>query len=165
MGIVFIIVCLTLIGVFGSEFIHKNRYKYYDIPADEEDKHPIIRYFYNNESLYDVIFGVLAVCGLVVLGAIGFITVVEHCGTDATVAENTAIYESLIYKMESTTCRDEFGFLNKEVIDEVAEWNRNLAKHKSLQRDPWIGCFTPNIYDEFEFIDYTSFIPNGEVAS
>lgn len=165
MGIIFAIAGLILIGIFGNNFIEKNKYKYYDIPADEEDKHPIIRHFYNNDSLYKSIFIGLVICGLVVLAAIGIIVVVEHCGADAIAAESAAVYDSLIYKMESTTCRDEFGFLNKEVIDEVAEWNRDLAKYKSLQRDPWIGCFTPNIFDEFEFIDYTSFTPNVEGVS
>jgi hypothetical protein len=93
-----------------------------------------------------------------VLAIMSLVVIINHTGTDAVIAENSAIYDSLIYKMESTTCRDEFGFLNKEVIDEVARWNQDLAKNKSLQRDPWIGCFTPNIFDEFEFIDYNNFV-------
>lgn len=165
MGVIFVVVSLTLIGIFGTNFIEKNRHRYYDLPAGEHNKHPIMCYFYNHEDMYDIIFMALRICGFVILIILGGIIVTEHCGTDAIIAENTAIYESLIYKMESTTCRDEFGFLNKEVIDEVAKWNQELARNKSLQRDPWIGCFTPDIFDQFEFIDYTSFTPSVEGIS
>lgn len=66
-------------------------------------------------------------------------------------------YKALIYKVESDSYRDDFGLLNKEVIDEIQEWNEDLTFKKSNQRDFWIGIFIPNIYDEFEMIDYEQF--------
>lgn len=66
-------------------------------------------------------------------------------------------YNALTYKIESDSYRDDFGLLNKEVIDEIQDWNEDLTFKKSNQRDFWIGIFIPNIYDEFEMIDYEKF--------
>lgn len=66
-------------------------------------------------------------------------------------------HTALVYKMESTTCRDEFGFLSKDIIDDVQEWNETIRENQALQDDFWIGIFVPNIYDEFQLIDYESY--------
>lgn len=69
---------------------------------------------------------------------------------------NQQTYDSLIYKSQTESIRDEFGIVNKEYIDEVQAWNEDIAKYKNWQRDFWIGIFVPNIYDEFETIDLSS---------
>lgn len=159
MGLVLVIAGLALIVIFGLAFLEINRNRYYNLSyEDREKKHPIACHFYDYEDQYKFAFLTILIVAMFVLMIMSFVVIINHTGTDAVIAENAAVYDSLIYKMESTTCRDEFGFLNKEVIDEVAKWNQDLAKNKSLQRDPWIGCFTPNIFDEFEFIDYNNFV-------
>lgn len=82
------------------------------------------------------------------------IIVFTHIGTDAEVAQRKAQYDALTYKLESEFARDEFGLLNNETIDEVQEWNEDLAYLKAMQRDFWMGIFYPNIYDDLELIDY-----------
>lgn len=161
MGLVLVISGAALIGIFGLVFLEINRNRYYILPYETRgQKHPIACHFYDYEDQYKFAFLTILIVAMCVLVVMSLVVIINHTGTDAVIAENAAVYDSLIYKMESTTCRDEFGFLNKEVIDEVAKWNQNLARNKSLQRDPWIGCFTPNIFDEFEFIDYNNFITN-----
>ena len=81
----------------------------------------------------------------------------NHCGVDANVASNQELYRALTYKLESGACRDEFGLLNKSVIDEMQDWNTDVVKYQSLQDDFWLGIFYPNIYDQFEIIDYENF--------
>lgn len=66
-------------------------------------------------------------------------------------------YNALTYKVESDACRDEFGLLNKEIIDEIQEWNEDITYSKNIQRNFWIGIFIPNVYDQFETIDYTKY--------
>lgn len=161
MGLVLVISGAALIGIFGLVFLEINRNRYYILPYETRgQKHPIACHFYDYEDQYKFTFLTILIVAMCVLVIMSLVVIINHTGSDAVIAENAAVYDSLIYKMESTTCRDEFGFLNKEVIDEVAKWNQNLARNKSLQRDPWIGCFTPNIFDEFEFIDYNNFITN-----
>ena len=100
------------------------------------------------------IMTVLSCC--VILGmSIGIIY--QYCNANAQVAKNQIRYDALIYKCESEACRDEFGLLNKEIIDEIQDWNEDLAYYKNAQRDFWIGIFIPNKFDNFEYIDYKGF--------
>lgn len=66
-------------------------------------------------------------------------------------------YNAIIYKVESGACRDEFGLLNKKVIDEIQDWNESVTYNKNIQEDFWVGIFIPNVYDQFEIIDYTKY--------
>lgn len=62
---------------------------------------------------------------------------------------------ALIYKAKSQNIRDKFGITNKDYIDEVQKWNSDIKMYKALENDFWIGIFVPNIYSEFETIDYS----------
>ena len=81
--------------------------------------------YYNSESIHiagcitSVIFGVVALVMLVCI-------ICAHTNVEARLEKNREIYNALTYKMESTSCRDEFGFLSKEVIDEVQDWNKDV---------------------------------------
>ena len=81
-----------------------------------------------------------------------------HMNLPAKLEEKQETYAALTYKMESTTCRDEFGFLSKEVIDEVQEWNTDVRYYKAAQKDPWVGIWVPDIYDNLETIEYESYV-------
>lgn len=97
--------------------------------------------------------GVISTAGIVIML---IIIICTHCGTGGTVAKYRETYKSLVYKSETEACRDEFGIVNKDYIDEVQRWNEDLSFNKGVQRDFWIGVFVPNIYDEFQFIDLNS---------
>ena len=95
----------------------------------------------------------------------GIVAIVMLCciisanvGADAQIESHKARYEALIYKIESDAYRDEFGVVNKSVIDEIQDWNEDLAYNKEIQDDFWLGIFYPNIYDDFETIDYEKFM-------
>lgn len=94
-------------------------------------------------------------------GAIALILLIyiisAHVNVDARLEQYREEYDALVYKMESTTCRDEFGFLSKEVIDEVQEWNKSMRYYKSAQDNFWVGIFYPNAFDEFQTINYESY--------
>ena len=116
---------------------------------------------------YDVAFSVSGTILSVVSAAISFTMIIvicfSYCGSSTYIAEDQATYDSLIFKLENTDCRDELGLLNKEIIDEVQAWNEILSYHKTIQRDFWLGIFYPNMYDEFKLIDLNRFkISQGE---
>ena len=106
---------------------------------------------------FAIISGLVVMCMLALIGC-------SHSNVEANLEKNRETYTALIYKMESTTCRDEFGFLSKEVIDEVQEWNKDVRFYQSAQTDFWVGIFYPNAYDEFETIDYESYNSNLSVG-
>ena len=81
----------------------------------------------------------------------------NYIGVNAQVEKNKEQYNAITYKVESGACRDEFGLLNKKVIDEIQDWNENITYYKNLQKDFWVGIFIPNVYDQFETIDYTKY--------
>ena len=81
----------------------------------------------------------------------------QYIGVDAQVEKNKEIYNAIEYKVTSGSCRDELGLLSKEVIDEAQEWNKDVAYYQNIQDDFWVGIFYPNIYDQFEIIDYKNY--------
>lgn len=78
-----------------------------------------------------------------------------YTGIDATVAENQARYEALVYQMENEIYENDIDLGKKEFYDEVREWNEDLAYGKAAMDDFWIGIFYVNeVYENFEFIEY-----------
>jgi hypothetical protein len=120
----------------------------------------ILMYIVSDKIYSDV----LEFCGLFT-AFVSFITVVvmlviiicEGACAPSLVAENQERYKALTYKLESGACRDEFGLLNKAVIDEVQEWNEEVVYYQVAQDNFWIGIFYPNVFDQFETIDYTKY--------
>ena len=102
--------------------------------------------------------GIIGCIGGVALFIMLIILPLGHLGIDGYVEADKERYKALTYKVESDSCRDEFGLLSKEVIDEIQEWNEAVVKGKTLQRDFWVGIFYPNIYDDFETIDYEKYV-------
>lgn len=90
----------------------------------------------------------MALAGLLLM-LISVYSVTSYIFASATKAEMRQEYKALVYKVNTESARDEFGVRNKDIIDEVQEWNTNLAFEKNAQRDFWVGIFVPNIYDAF----------------
>lgn len=138
-------IVFTILGIVAEKIGKKNW---------DREKHPFL--YWHDEKIE--VFGCLTtvVSGVVAIIML-FIIILSHSNVEARLEREREIYDALTYKMESTTCRDEFGFLSKEVIDEVQEWNKDVRYHQAVQDDLWIGIFYPNVYDEFETISYESY--------
>lgn len=130
-----------------------------DISCDKSEKNKFWEILFNldAEGVFKVIGGFIATLGVIALTVMLIILPINHIGTKASIAGDQERYEALMYKVESGACRDEFGLLNKEVLDEVQAWNEYVVRRKNLQKDFWIGVFFPNIYDQFETIDYEKY--------
>ena len=81
----------------------------------------------------------------------------NHTTADSMVALNTERHKALTYKLESGACGDEFGLLSKSVIDEIQDWNEDVVSYKAIQDSFWVGIFYPNVFDQFETIDYNEY--------
>ena len=74
---------------------------------------------------------------------------------DAKVEQYQMRYESLIYQYENDVYDGDDDVVGKrDLYTDIEYWNSDLAYRKKIQRDFWVGIFHPNIYDQFEFIEY-----------
>lgn len=88
-----------------------------------------------------------------VVGASAISIAVDHASVDATIARDTQTYESLVYQYENNLYDNENDLGKKELMNQIQEWNENLASKQELQDNFWVGIYYPNIYDQFEFIN------------
>lgn len=75
-----------------------------------------------------------------------------YISADASVAKWETHYESLTYQLENNLYDNDNDIGKKELMDEIREWNEDLAYCKEIQRNFWVGIYYPNIYDNLEFI-------------
>lgn len=75
-----------------------------------------------------------------------------YIGADASVAKWETQYESLTEQLENNLYDNDNDIGKKELMDEIREWNEDLAYCKKIQRNFWVGIYYPNVYDNLEFI-------------
>ena len=120
-------------------------------------KNKLTKFLYQNDYAIQTSGWITAVVSGIIMVIMIIAIACNYIGVNARVEKNKEQYNAITYKVESGACRDEFGLLNKEVIDEIQAWNENITYYKNLQKDFWIGIFIPNVYDQFETIDYTKY--------
>lgn len=97
--------------------------------------------------------GSLAVIMSIVVAVMGLACLVCNVGLEGRIAECDARYESLVYQLENNLYDNDNDLGKRELYVDIQAWNEDLARNKANQDDFWIGVFTPNIYDAFEFIE------------
>lgn len=124
---------------------------------DTRNENKVRKFLYqNNDTIKNSGWVTVVVSGFIMAIMI-IVFVSNYIGINAQVEKTKERYNAITYKVESGACRDEFSLLNKEVIDEIQDWNESITYHKNIQKDFWIGIFIPNVYDQFETIDYTKY--------
>lgn len=127
----------------------------WDRDRDKQTKLSKWLYFHDSD-IYAWGWAVVIISALILL----FMTIAlicEHTSANAYLQKYNERYNALTYKVESEACRDEFGLLNKKIIDEVQDWNEDVVYRKEMQNNFWVGIFYADIYDEFETIDYDKY--------
>ena len=112
--------------------------------------------YYNDDTLRFIGDIITFISGFIIVSMI-IILCCMYIGIDARVEQSKETFDAITYKVESGACRDEFGLLNKEVIDEIQSWNESVIYNQKMQNDFWVGVFYPNVYDQFETIDYEKY--------
>lgn len=77
----------------------------------------------------------------------------NYIGASASIASWEAQYESLTYQLDNCLYDNDNDIGKKELMNQIQDWNTDLAYRKTIQRNFWVGIYYPNVYDEFEFIN------------
>ncbi len=85
------------------------------------------------------------------------VVIYNNVGVEASIEANKQRYESLVYQAENNLYENDNDLGKKELVNQIQEWNENLARGKTLQDDFWVGIFYADIYDGFDFIPMTVF--------
>lgn len=146
--IIFIIgILIILLGVYAE-----NNAKFRDAFYKESRTIKSYLYYYSDEIKFAGKFTV--VITIISIVCMLFIMCGKHADIKAQVEADKETYIGIKHKVTSEACRDEFGLLSKEVVDEAQSWNEYIKLNQTLQDNFWVGIFYPNVYDQFETISY-----------
>lgn len=98
-------------------------------------------------AVSDIILGFALVISLIVLFG-------SHFGVSADIASKKEEYNNLCYQLDKIKYDDGISLGEQKILKQVKAWNEDLAYKQKIQKDFWLGCYYPNIYDQFEFIKY-----------
>ena len=101
--------------------------------------------------LSTIIFVIAGIAFVVML----IVVIANNVGVEASIEANKQRYESLIYQAENNLYENDNDLGKKELVNQIQEWNEDLARGKALQNDFWVGIFYADIYAEFNFIPMT----------
>ena len=108
---------------------------------------------FNLLDVLELLGWILTVVGAFAVSIMLVIIIISHILAPSYEAQNRIRYETLKYKVEAKEYRDEFGILNKSILDEVQEWNEDLTGYRVKKENFWIGIFYPNNFDGLKIID------------
>lgn len=116
----------------------------------------IIDNMYSFNSFRDFlqcVFLFLIIITLIASIAMGLVAITNHSGLDGYVAAAHTRYKSLWFQLEYGIYDNENDVGKYELYRDIRLWNEDLSRNQEMQRDFWLGVFTPNIYDQFQYID------------
>lgn len=102
------------------------------------------------EGLIDIINFIF--CFLLIASLI--IMFILHIGASANIKETKEEYKNLCWQVNKVKYDYRISLGEQRILEQVKEWNEDLAYNQNIQKDFWLGCYFPNIYDQFEFIEY-----------
>ena len=104
------------------------------------------------ELLY-IISGVISLLAAAALLIEIAVLAVNYIRVDGYVQKMNVRHDMLVYQYENDIYDNDNDLGKRELIEDIQNWNEDLASRKENQDDAWIGIFIPDIYDQFDFIE------------
>lgn len=104
-------------------------------------------------SNYSWLFLAIALISLIIAIVMLMNIIARNTNVDAYVAENQMRYEMLVYQYENDIYDNDNDLGKRDLMEDIQEWNEDLAYYRKAQDDFWVGIFYPNVYNQFEFIE------------
>ena len=83
------------------------------------------------------------------------VIIINNVGIEANIESKKQRYDSLVYQAENNLYENDNDLGKKDLVNQIQEWNEDLARGKALRDDFWVGILYADIYDEFDFIPMT----------
>ena len=96
--------------------------------------------------------------GAVVFGVIDILMIL--CAIDVNIRKEAAVaywqqrYDAIVYQLENNLYDNDNDVGKKELYNQIQAWNEELAANKVMQDNIWVGMFYPDVFDDFDFIQY-----------
>ena len=100
-------------------------------------------------TISGVISGLAAIALLIEI----IVLAVNHIGVDGYAQKMNTRHDMLVYQYENDIYDNDNDLGKRELIEDIQNWNEDLASRKENQDNLWIGIFIPDIYDQFDFIE------------
>lgn len=102
---------------------------------------------------YSGLFVMIALISFIVSIIMLIVIIINNTNVDAYIAENQMRYDMLVYQYENDIYDNDNDLGKRDLMEDIQEWNEDLAYYREAQDDFWVGIFHPNVYDQFEFIE------------
>ena len=100
-----------------------------------------------------VISGVISGLSAIALLIEIIVLAVNYIGVNGHIQKMNVRHDMLVYQYENDIYDNDNDLGKRELIEDIQNWNEDLASLKENQDDTWIGIFIPDIYDQLEFIE------------
>lgn len=104
-------------------------------------------------SDYSFLPAVIGFISLIVSVVLLVVIVANHANVDAYIEKNQMRYDMLVYQYENNIYDNDNDLGKRDLMEDIQDWNEDLAYYREAQDNFWVGIFHPNIYDQFEFIE------------
>ena len=94
-----------------------------------------------------------AVTGGVALIVSLLLLMIIHIDKPGTIEAMKTEYASLTYQYNNDLYENDNDVGKKELMKEIQEWNKKIARYKRQYKSPWIGWFVPDEFANFDFIE------------
>ena len=115
-----------------------------------------------DDNCFDCTSVISSIIGVLFCGAFvffGIVAIISNIDVEATIAKKYQTYEALTYQVEHFNELYENSAANdkKELMDDIKEWNENVASGRVSYNNKWVNWFNPIDYNQFEYIEMPKF--------